>query len=114
MIYEALKASNAVTSITDERISQSVLPEGWTRPYVIWTIVAGVPLNTLSENPTRDDQRIQVDCYAMDQKICGQLRDAVRDAVETQGHVVFGPWAEYEQDTRLFRWSMDVEIFKPR
>jgi hypothetical protein len=27
---------------------------------------------------------------------------------------VFGPWNTYETDTKLFRWSMDLEYWNPR
>ncbi len=112
-VQQVLEASSAVTSITSN-ISQTILPEGQTRPYVVWTLITAVPGINLSDPPDYDDQRVQVDCYSLDQPTCRALSDAVLAALESVTHVVFGPWADYEPDTKLFKWSMDAEFWDSR
>jgi hypothetical protein len=97
-----------------DRIYQTVVPEGAGRPYIVWFIVSAVPENQLSEDPEDDDQRVQVDCYSEQQPEARQIMQAAAEACETQGHIVFGPWAGFEEDTRLFRWSFDLEIWNKR
>jgi hypothetical protein len=113
-IQQALKASAALVAIVADRIYQTIAPETADRPYVVWFVATAVPDNTLSESPQRDDQRIQIDCYSKSQSEAGAMKAAVVDAIEPLGYIVFGPWNTYETDTKLFRWSMDLEYWNPR
>lgn len=113
-VQQALVASSALTSIVSDRISMGIAPEDQTRPYVVWWIVSAVPENLIGERPLEDDQRIQIDCWSPSQTQCRQMMQAANDACETIGHVVFGPWYEYDADTKLHRWSLDLEVWNTR
>jgi hypothetical protein len=97
-----------------QRIYQTVAPENAQRPYTVWAIVSAVPEIQLSANPEDDDQRVQVDCFSESQRESRQMIQAAADACEGIGNIVFGPWSSFENDTKLFRWSFDVEIWNPR
>ena len=107
-------AASAVTAIVGSRIYQSIVPQEITQPYVVWSVVTSAPGNNLSDPPEYDDQRIQIDCWSTSQSQCRALAKAVRDAIEAQTHIVYGPWTDYEPDTKLFRWSMDAEYWQNR
>jgi putative Ca2+/H+ antiporter (TMEM165/GDT1 family) len=113
-VQTTLKASAALTAIVGDRVYQTVAPETSARPYVVWFIVSAVPDNTLSERPQRDDERIQIDCYSPSQSEATRMKDAVVEAVEAIGYIVFGPWNTYEAETKTFRWSLDLEYWNPR
>ena len=116
-LYDALKGSSAITSVVGDRIWQTMPPETTTRPYIVYFVATAVPENTLSEAPQVDDQRVQIDCYVPQTTgtaAANALKDAIVDAIEPIGHVVFGPWNAYESETRLLRWSMDLEYWNFR
>lgn len=113
-VYPLLTGDAAVSAIVGNRVYQTEAPEPVIRPYVVFSLPSSVPLNTLSCNPEMDDQRIQVDCWSESQTESRQLGEAVRNALETVTHIVLGPWADRDPDTKMFRWSMDAEFFEPR
>ncbi len=113
-VQQTLEAHGGIVEIVQDRISFTVLPQGQTRPYIVWSLVSGVPGINLSDPPDYDDQRIQIDCYSLSQTQCRTLAEIVMLQLETVTHVVFGPWADFEPDTKLFRWSMDAEFWDQR
>lgn len=113
-VQQTLEAASAVTAIVGSGIYQAQVPEDQTRPCVVWAIVTAIPGNNLSCLPEYDDQRVQVDCWSRDQTIARQLGEAVRDALESVTHVVFGPWNSFDAESKLFRWSMDCAFLDSR
>ncbi len=113
-IQQLLEASGALVAIVGDRIFQATAPADAAQPYVVWTLVSGVPANNLSELPQSDDQRVQVDFYALSAVACRQAAQAGRDAIETYADIVFGPWNTYEGDTKLYRWSFDAQTIEDR
>lgn len=114
IVQQTYEASAALVAIVGDRIVQGLMPQTYTRPYLIWFVATSVPDNTLSERPQRDDARIQTDIYAASQTDARAAKDAALYAAESIGHVVFGPWESYEPETKLYRWSFDLEIWNPR
>lgn len=112
-IQNALAGASALTTISN-RIYQTIAPEGAQRPYTVWTLVSAVPELQLPAPPETDDQRVQVDCYSESQTQARQMIQAAADACEVVGDIVFGPWCSFEEETRLFRWSFDVEVWNNR
>lgn len=113
----ALKGAADVTDIVGDGIWLTFAPEGQSRPYLVYFVATAVPENTLSCPPEVDDQRVQIDMYTPQTAgtaVANRLKDAVVAAVEPIGNVVFGPWNAYEADTRLLRWSMDLEYWNFR
>jgi hypothetical protein len=109
-----LLANSTVNTLTGGRVFQVVATQGSARPYIVWQIVSATPVNNISDPPEQDDQRIQIDIYANDQPICNQLAVAARDAIESVTHIVFGPWQDFEQDTKMYRVSFDAEYWLDR
>lgn len=113
-LQSALRGSASLTALVGDRISQQIAPEDQARPYVVWGLLSGVPANTLSCPPEWDDQVCFVDCWATSQVVCRQMMQAAVEAVEGIGHIVFGPVDGYEPDTKLFRWTWNIEVFNNR
>lgn len=113
-IQSALEASADLVAIVADRISQTIAPETQGRPYVVWLIVSSIPENTLSCAPSIDDQRIQIDFYSASQSQAREMMQAGVDAVADLGYIVFGPWTEFEDLPKMYRWSFDVEVWNSR
>ena len=113
-VQSTLTASAGVVAIAGTRISQTVAPQDQARPYIVWTLVSGVPQNSLSCRPEMDDMRTQIDCYSADQAQARELCRAARDAIEVVADIVMGPWNSFEEETKLFRWSFDCEWWNQR
>ncbi len=97
------------------QIAQSVYPETYSRPYVVWSIVSGQPENFLQGEPDEDDIRCQVDCYSAQNTQCRQMMQAAVAACEGIGHIVFGPIVPgFDEGDKLFRWLFQVEVWNRR
>lgn len=117
-VYSALLASNAVKALIGSNPMRAYghgnAPQDVAKPYVTFQTISGSPTNNISENPDNDNSRIQVNCWSTQESQAKQLCDAVRDALEVQTHIVFGPLDDYEPDTTLFRWLLHCEWWLPR
>lgn len=120
-VYDALKGSSDLAALATGGIYQATVPEDKTRPYVVWTVISNLPENTLSCPPEIDDQRVQIDCWApIDAaggnglRICKEMMQSVVQALTDVGLIVFGPWQSFDTDTRMYRWSCDIEVWNPR
>lgn len=112
-IQGTLAGATALTTISP-RIYAVVAAEGAARPYTVWQLISAVPENQLSDRPEIDDQRVQVDFYSETQSEARRMMQAGVDALEPLGHIVFGPWTSYDSETKLFRWSFDIELWNAR
>lgn len=113
-VHPLLTGDAAVASIVGDRVYQTEAPEDAVRPYVVFSLPSSTPLNNLSCAPDMDDQRVQVDCWAQSQSKARELGKAVRNALEQVTHVILGPWADRDEATKMYRWSMDAEFWSAR
>lgn len=116
-VFQTLSGAAAVTAIVGTnpvRVYEDTAPQNVTRPYITWSTVGGTPENQLSGTPGIDRGRIQIDCWAADKATCRNLAVAVRNAMESICHMVSVPMSDYEQETKLFRYLLEFEVFQPR
>lgn len=116
-VFTTLQASATVRGLLGARprvYRMGEAPQGDTKPYAVWLIVSGVPENTLSELPTIDRNSIQIDVYAKSDAECSEVATAVRDQMETVTHMTAFRVLPREDETRLYRISMDFDYFLPR
>ena len=111
-VFDKLKASADVTGhvgATKPRIYSfgEVVGQPTDKPYIVFQNVSGSPYNKLHDTPDKDSSAVQIDAYATDATTCRQLAMAARDALESYCYMVSGPRENKEQDTKLFRVSMD-------
>jgi len=114
-VFDILTAAPDVTTLVQTRVygsGQAV--QDTSKPYVVWSVPAGAPENTLSELPTVDRQVVQVDCYSKEEKQVKQLAIAVRNALEPHCHMTQHLANEREFDTKLFRVALQFDYFLNR
>lgn len=113
-----LQGVPAVTSIfgagTSIRFYRDVAPPNTVLPYGTFGVVAGTPENYLGDRPGIDAARFQIDVYATTQPAVDAAYKAVRDALETRGHIVSFNGTMKDPDTNNFRVSFDIDLWTPR
>ncbi len=108
-VFNTLTANGALVALVGQRIYGSgQATQDKARPYIVWQVVSSVPNNTLGCLPDQDDMRVQIDVYSTSEQVCRQIATLVRDTIEPVMHITFGPWNSFEDETKLYRWSMDV------
>jgi len=114
-VFDKMTASTDVTDkvggVTNPRIYSfgEVVGQPVDRPYIVFQNVSGSPYNKLHDTPDKDSATVQIDVYATEANECRQLAMAARDALEGDCYMVSGPRENKEQDTKLFRISMDFD-----
>lgn len=104
-----------VNAIVSGRIfGFGVAPQNTTAPYVTWSVVSGLPINTLSDSPCGDNRRVQIDCWSLDQQQVLDLAEAVRDEMEKVTHQLLQRGPTKELDTKLYRYQMDFSFWTER
>lgn len=116
-VFAALNVP-AVNALVGTRIfGNGIAPQDATRPYVVWQIVGGGPVNNLSEDPDMDDARVRVTTYSDETHgtaAARALKLTVMVSLEAVTHVVFGPVDDYEAETKMLLSVMDAEFWDPR
>jgi hypothetical protein len=120
-----LAASPAVTAIIGSGASMRAYPHGDVpqQPsppgaYVTWAVIYCAPENHLSGVPRAERQTVQVDCWSA---ASGQgarqaldLAAAVRDALETRGHMTGIIANQRDPDTMRYRIGMRFDFWLGR
>lgn len=83
-------------------------------PYAAWQTVGGDPENYLDKAPDIDAFTLQVDVYGKTADSARDAAKALRDAIEPHAHIVAWLGESREQDTRLYRYTFQVDWFVPR
>lgn len=83
-------------------------------PYFVWQNVSGMPANYLNTRPNNDNFTIQVDGYSNDWTTLEPAIAAIRDAVEGDAYIVRWGDQTYDSETKVYRYSFDVEFYQAR
>lgn len=83
-------------------------------PYAVWQVVSGAPENYLGERPDTDGWSIQFDVYAPSVTAVRAVAEALRDAIEPVAHIVSWRGESQETETKLYRFSFDVDWIEHR
>lgn len=114
-VFQTLKASadvKAIVGTNPPRIYRhGEAPQNVERPYITWALIAGTPENNLSDPPPVDRQSVQVDCWHQTDSGIEVLAEAVRDAIEPTAHMTGTLIDLREQETRLYRVSMQFDFW---
>lgn len=117
-IVQILRNDPAVTSILGDPPRAfdfgEVTGQDVPRPYLVFQNIAGSPYNTLDCPPDTDAAGIQIDIYAEQKATAKALATTVRIALEKHSYMVSGPRVQHEEDTRLYRVSMDFDFHLTR
>lgn len=118
-VFQALKASAAVKAIVGNNpprvYRHGRVPDSLTKPitvpYVTWFLVSGVPENNLSDPPPCDRATVQVDCWHQTDAGIETLAVAVRNALEQIGVMTGSQIDDFETEAKLYRISLQVDVF---
>lgn len=114
-IYALLTDDPAVYGIVNIRVfPHGEAPQDTTKPYVTWFLVTSAPENNLSAIPNVDKCTVQIDCWHKSSSGVVELATAVRNAIESSGHVIGIIINQREPDTRLYRLAMQYDYFLNR
>lgn len=83
-------------------------------PYVVWTIVTGLPENYINEKPDIDSYTIQVDVYGNTSDSVRNVAMAVRDVSEFYSYVTSWRGESFDNSTGMYRISFDLGWFVNR
>jgi hypothetical protein len=84
-------------------------PEGVVAPFVVYSEISGYPENNLSDRPDHEVSNIQVDIYADNALSVRNIASAIETAIELDAYVVGYNGESRDEDTKLFRFSFDVD-----
>lgn len=80
-------------------------------PCISWQTIAGHPENYMSGRPDVDNQRIQIDCWALTFTQANALAAAAQAALELSGQCVSLNGHDYEPLTMRYRASFDFSFW---
>lgn len=117
-IFQACIANAAVLALFGSNPTR-VYPFGLVekppaRPYAVWQTIGGEPSQYLGNRPDVDGYSLQIDVYSDDPVSLLPAARAIRDAIEGQAYVT--RWGDQVMDpeTKLYRYSFDVDWLVPR
>lgn len=117
-VFQLLAGDSSVTDILGTAPTRVYLfdnaPQDTPEPYVTWQIVVSTPENSHSELPRVDQDRVQVDIWALNQATCIDLAGKVRDAIEPTAHMITKINMGKDPDTKLFRWVLEFTFWTGR
>lgn len=119
-VFAWLKASSAVTGIIGlipRCYKHGSAPQGVVAPYVTHFVITGNPESSISDLPPCDRFSIQIDCWS-DNNGTGSLgvetlAEAVRNAIESHGHIV-GMTNGRDPETQRYRIGFILDVWQNR
>lgn len=89
-------------------------PQDVTKPYVVYQVIGGAPLNYLSCRPTADHTVLQVDAYGITSQSAAAVASAIRYAIELQSFLLAYRGDMRDEETKLYRTGFDVDWLETR
>lgn len=83
-------------------------------PYAVWQNIGGGAEMYLGDLPDVDSYSTQLDVYAADPTSLLTAAKALRDAVEPHAYVTRWGSQELDEETKMYRYSFDVDWIVPR
>ncbi len=83
-------------------------PQGVAKPYAVWQVISGLPLNYVSGRPDTDRYGLQIDVYADMGSEAETIGRAICTAIELDAYVTGFNMAARDQETKNYRYSFDV------
>lgn len=111
-IFKVCAAAPGVTallgSVPTRLYPHGEAPQGVVKPYAVWQVISGSPLNFISGRPQADRYGLQVDVYADTAAVADQVATAIQHAIELQSYVTSFNGAPRDPETKSYRNSFDV------
>lgn len=113
-VNQWLAGSAPVVAWAGTRIFPNQAPENTKGRYIVFQVVGGMPENYLASNPTADNIRVQIACWADSALGASQGADLVRTAMEPYGMLTGYGESVFEPDTRKHGYRFDWSIWNLR
>lgn len=117
-IFQAVSGNSGLTSLIGSAPVRffpfGEAPEKTVYPYATYSVVNGLPQNTMDGPPQIDDLGTQIDVWAETADSCLDVAEALRDALEPLGHMTSIGNMERDPDTKSYRIRMDFDFFTER
>lgn len=116
IVYPALSGHAPLAALVGSRIFRDFAGDAPAAPYVVWSILATVPSQSVSRFAGFADRHsVSVDVFSTDPAQSDALVVAARDAMEAIGKLSSGPQSlGFDVETRLYRYTLTADVFVPR
>ena len=115
IVYGALHGHAPLEAMVGDRIERDFAGDKPGAPYVVWSILASVPSNHLSNVPPADRYSVSIDVFGRSPAEADALVIAARDAMESIGRMSSGPQSlGRDPDTHFWRYTLTVDVFRNR
>lgn len=109
IVCAAAPAVTALLGVSPTRLyPHGEAPEGTAKPYAVWQVVSGSPINYVNGLPDTDRYGIQVDVYADTAASAGAVVSAIRSAIGWQAYVTGFGIDTRDEETKNYRKGFDV------
>lgn len=105
-LYSTLSNDSGVTALCSTRISPNMAREGTALPYIVYAVVTGSNINTITGVGDMQRKRIQLDCNAATYTAAKNLAAAVIAALEGNGYKEF-EFEQYDPETQVHTVFVD-------
>jgi len=114
-VFTILKSDPSVFAIVGTRIYRHAdAPQGVLKPYIVWSIITGMPDLQLSGAPLSDMDTVQIDCLSQTDSGVEDLAYAIRNALDNARIANRITLNGRDNETRLYRISIDADIIRSR
>lgn len=114
-VYDWLSADSAITTAVGDRIFRhGRADQGIAKPYITWSVVAGHAETYIEGSPGIDQELTQVDIWSKDEGQCLAIMRDVRRVLEAQGYQQGAPIDDFEDDTKLYRYTLRFHFWTSR
>jgi hypothetical protein len=111
-LYTTLSNNSGVTALVGARIYPGLAPESIAKPYLVYELVFGERLNTITGVDDATRKRIQINCHASTYASSKSVSDAVEAALEGDGYLELN-YDLYSAQTQLFTAIVDWSFLAP-
>jgi len=113
-IYTLLSGDALISALVSTRIYPVILPQNVTLPAITYSRISGGQINSFSGYSNLENPRIQIDVWGVTYASVQALAALVHTAMD--GATTFGALLEsdmdfYEDDTLIYRVSMDFSVW---
>lgn len=117
-----LLAHAALVALVGQRVYYMQAPQTPVKPYVVYSLIVGLPANYMDAAATIDQKRYQLDLYAATALETIAIRAAILSAIDGTGTSPQVPFAymvgdnpdQFDFDTESYRKSLDVSYWLTR
>jgi hypothetical protein len=114
-VYEQLRTNATIVSLVNKRIYRhGAAPQDVAKPYITWSVSMNMPQDVLNAQPCHDKDTVQIDCWSETDQEIENLAYAVRAALDStliSNRIMLDT---RENDTKLYRISIEADFIRSR